>query len=807
MAGLGTLVLVGLASCALADDAIFDASNRVRAFPCEEHAKHIAQQNSSGHVLISLSPPFPPGLGRISTVAARAIRDAPNSTRHQVSVGVSMRVWAQLCQVGAQVELLHVDLSTFYADRSAMEGVDPVEGTGSIRSIWNTGSTGSTGSIEGQVRVSGDHRRLAEGLGGKGSTRVSTGAGGAETMRALSVLDEDENRQMSDATSGGASGGTSGSMGGFLTLPELQSEMKRLVSRYPSMVHGPFSVGASRQGRPIELWCVAADGEACEDKHRPAVLFTALVHAREPQTLACLLHVVRRLLEGATASKPHALSAYLLKHRKLLIMPVANPDGYAWNAATSPRGGGMRRKNGLKTCSSTGSTPNDGVDVNRNFGFKWAYDNVGSSSRGCSEEYRGAGPFSEPESRAIRDAAKSHAVGAILHWHGWGNDLAFPFSYDFRAAMPKHELGLFQEFASEMTSRNHYASGRAWEVVGYTTNGEADDWGWGEEKIASFTLEVGSSRDGFWPAPSRILPIAEESVWPALYLLHAAGPQLQIDSLRVQSKSATTLALSLTMQNNGLRHFYSGHFCCLAPVSTDTQLQPDGAWRSTRLGEACVTLPPISSRQSFSFPPLAIERKPRSGLVEADLVCEQQGVDDGLQLRTRIRVRDDDSTLSLCGDLCVCPQQDTSALEYSHLCQERVKAGSHCQAALPATGGNNVASGVDDEFFAFTATQYLKGGVCKVATTKRDTLIAVYGDCSRVGAQDPLAFSNSEGHLASVEWPCVAGSVYYLFWNAEYLPGKHSFSISERCGADCVRAQHKRNRSMRAQRLTRSRQS
>eukprot|EP00965_Chrysotila_dentata_P137333 4542543-Pleurochrysis_carterae.AAC.2 len=36
---------------------------------------------------------------------------------------------------------------------------------------------------------------------------------------------------------------------------------------------------------------------------------------------------VRRLLEGATASKPHALSAYLLKHRKLLIMPVANPDG------------------------------------------------------------------------------------------------------------------------------------------------------------------------------------------------------------------------------------------------------------------------------------------------------------------------------------------------------------------------------------------------------------------------------------------------------------------------------------------------
>ena len=30
-----------------------------------------------------------------------------------------------------------------------------------------------------------------------------------------------------------------------------------------------------------------------------------------------------------------------------------------------------------------------------------------------------------------------------------------------------------------MTALNGYASGRAWEVVGYTTNGEADDWGWG----------------------------------------------------------------------------------------------------------------------------------------------------------------------------------------------------------------------------------------------------------------------------------------------------------------------------------------
>ena len=29
-----------------------------------------------------------------------------------------------------------------------------------------------------------------------------------------------------------------------------------------------------------------------------------------------------------------------------------------------------------------------------------------------------------------------------------------------------------------MTATNGYASGRAWESVGYMTNGEADDWEW-----------------------------------------------------------------------------------------------------------------------------------------------------------------------------------------------------------------------------------------------------------------------------------------------------------------------------------------
>ena len=77
-----------------------------------------------------------------------------------------------------------------------------------------------------------------------------------------------------------------------------------------------------------------------------------------------------------------------------------------------------------------------------------------------------------------------------------------------------------------MTCRNGYGRGRAWESVGYHANGEADDWSFGERGLLSTSLEVGSSRDGFWPPPSRIAALAAQSVWPAQLLAHRAGSAL-----------------------------------------------------------------------------------------------------------------------------------------------------------------------------------------------------------------------------------------------------------------------------------------
>ena len=203
-----------------------------------------------------------------------------------------------------------------------------------------------------------------------------------------------------------------GSMGGFYTPAEVQAEMRRLAKMYPTYVSPAKVITHSNDGLPIEFFCVTADLEGCDAlSSRPAALYTALVHAREPATVMCIIAFVRSVVEQAAAGHHEAVA--LLSQRKLLIMPVANPDGYAWNAKTHPRGGGMKRKNGRHTCSRGGA--DDGVDPNRNFGYKYAFDNLGSSNLGCSEEFRGAGAFSEPETQVSPHKASSHTPHLTPH--------------------------------------------------------------------------------------------------------------------------------------------------------------------------------------------------------------------------------------------------------------------------------------------------------------------------------------------------------------------------------------------------------
>ena len=311
-----------------------------------------------------------------------------------------------------------------------------------------------------------------------------------------------------------------GSMGGYYTFAEIEEQLDILYADYPNLITEKVSLGTSLEGRNV--WMVKMSDNPNLDEAEAEMLYTGLHHAREPMSYMNLFYFMHWLAENYETD-PEA--AALLNGRELYFIPAVNPDGLVYNQQIAPNGGGMQRKNMRETCSFG----IDGIDLNRNYSYMWAYDNVGSSPDGCSETYRGTAPFSEPETEIVKNFVEAHDFKIALNYHSYGNLFIRPFGYDPDLSLPEEDFEIFIEYGEAMTQYNGYLFGTGIETVGYTVNGEACDWMYGEHGIYAYTPEVGNNSDGFWPATSRIVPLAEENLFPNKFAAWAVGAKYDVN--------------------------------------------------------------------------------------------------------------------------------------------------------------------------------------------------------------------------------------------------------------------------------------
>jgi len=336
-----------------------------------------------------------------------------------------------------------------------------------------------------------------------------------------------------------------GSMGGFLTLNEVWAELDSMQRAFPFLMTGRDSIGRTGEGRTI--WSVRLTGSGGASSKRPQALYTGLHHAREPQGMMALIYFLWYMLERY-GTDPGVTR--LLDTRDLTFVPVVNPDGYAYNEFTDPQGGGVWRKNRRR--NTDGSI---GVDLNRNYGYRWGFDNVGSTGNGRDDVYRGSAAFSEPETQAIRDLCNRNQFSACFNYHSFGNLLIHPFGYN--NTDPPDSV-IYRRLGDILTAHNYYTFGTGDATVGYVTNGDADDWMYGDvetkSRIFSMTPEVGSDVDWFWPVPSRILPLAAENLAANLNLAELAGQHIAIRSAEIdQQSSDPSVTFRITLANAGVR--------------------------------------------------------------------------------------------------------------------------------------------------------------------------------------------------------------------------------------------------------------
>ena len=335
-----------------------------------------------------------------------------------------------------------------------------------------------------------------------------------------------------------------GSLQGNYTFSEVVEKMDTLVILYPDIVAEKDSIGTSIEGRTI--WAFKVSDNPEQDEDEAEVLYTGITHAREPLGMMNQFYFVQWLCENYTINE---IAQYLVNERELWFIPVVNPDGYVYNQTIAPNGGGMHRKNRRDTGCGNGTQR--GIDLNRNYGYEWGADNSGSSPNPCSSTFRGDSAFSEPETQAVRDFIFANEFSNVQHYHSYSNVLIHSWGDGSLPAEP--DLTTISEIGWEMTKFNGYQVGTGYETIGYGVNGDAVDWSYADAGLISYTPEVGSYQDNFWPPENRVIPLCQDQLYSNLIFGFVGGADHIIYTAETQEQQGDTIQFNITIQNRGLQ--------------------------------------------------------------------------------------------------------------------------------------------------------------------------------------------------------------------------------------------------------------
>jgi carboxypeptidase T len=301
--------------------------------------------------------------------------------------------------------------------------------------------------------------------------------------------------------------------GAYHTYKELETDLLALQQKYPGLAR-LFDIGESLEKR--HLYALKISNNVLFEEDEAEILLMGCHHAREWISVEVPFLFGKYLLENY-ASDPKV--KHLVDQSSVWILPLVNPDGLEYTIHVYR----YWRKN--RRLNNDGSY---GVDINRNYGYKWGYDNSGSSPSPASEVYRGTAPFSEPETRAVRDFFLQKNFQAMISYHSFSQTIMYPWGYTVQA--PDNEP-LLSEIAARMSALIQdvngrlYGYGRAGQTL-YLTNGDTVDWTFGTSGIPSYTIElppVDEMSGGFFNSEADIQTIFQENLPAMLYLVERSA--------------------------------------------------------------------------------------------------------------------------------------------------------------------------------------------------------------------------------------------------------------------------------------------
>ncbi len=265
--------------------------------------------------------------------------------------------------------------------------------------------------------------------------------------------------------------------GSYHNYNETYELLSDLALRYPEYAR-LISIGKSIEGRNI--YVLKISDNVNEEESEPNIFFLGCHHAREWISVEIPLLFAQYLL---TNIENDAEVRKAVNGTQIYILPILNPDGLEFSITHYRYWRKNRRYNGDLTW---------GVDLNRNYSYKWGLSNEGSSPSPLSEVYRGTGPFSEPETKALEEFMTKEVPSGVLSYHNFSQLILYPWGYTLEPPEDFDELDKIGRKMSEMifevNGRKYVPGSGSYNI--YETNGDMVDWVYGTFRVPAFTIEL-----------------------------------------------------------------------------------------------------------------------------------------------------------------------------------------------------------------------------------------------------------------------------------------------------------------------------
>jgi hypothetical protein len=360
-------------------------------------------------------------------------------------------------------------------------------------------------------------------LHGDEDARRLRAAGFRYTVRIADLAQRAEANRRADtryaaatARSGLPSGRTS-----YRRLFDYELEIKQLARTYPSMVRTFVLPYRTVEGRDVAGLEIATNARNTADG-KPVFLNMGVHHAREWPSGE---HAMEWAYELLTGYGRQARTTSLVRASRNIVIPVVNPDGFVVSREALPLGDfsvfdyEMKRKNCNPAdspaqgqggvCPANPAGRLRGTDVNRNYGGFWGGN--GASPLWSSDTFRGGAPFSESETRNVRDLISRRQITNLVTNHTYSNLLLRPPGV--LATRPPLDEPVYRALGARMAGHNGYSNIPSYGL--YDTTGSTEDWSFWNTGGLGFTFEIGPTE--FHP------PYATGVVAEYLGLAPAAG--------------------------------------------------------------------------------------------------------------------------------------------------------------------------------------------------------------------------------------------------------------------------------------------